>query len=236
MYSITICDDDREFAFSLHGLCSKIMTASGVPFRISISCSLDELTHSFQNDKSVDLLILDIKFGERNGIDFARSLREQGYDTSIVLMSCDSSYLLEGYTVQPIYFLLKPVTREKLENAIAVDLERRRRSETVTVKCGQGLKALAVERIIYLEVMDHALTIHSRDGDVVSGLTLTQFLEMLPQDRFCRCHKSYAVHLGRIKSISRTDGIILESGQRIPVGRKYYEDLRHVMIEFANSL
>lgn len=76
MYSITVCDDDREFAFSLHGLCSEIMTASGVPFRISICCSVDELTHSFQSDGSVDLLILDIKLGERNGIEFARSLRE----------------------------------------------------------------------------------------------------------------------------------------------------------------
>lgn len=233
MYSIAICDDNKEFARSLHNMCSEIL-AGEATFKLSLYNSADELLRAISVGNRIDLLFLDIVLGEKNGIELAKALRSKGYNISVVLMSADSSYLLEGYSVQPIYFLLKPVTKDRIREAISIDLERRRQSETITVKSGQQLISLTVESIIYLEVLDHVLTIHTRAGNFAVGLTMTRLLEMLPEDRFSRCHKSYAVHLSSVASVSRLGGVKLSDGTAIPLGRKYYEEFQRSLIEFMN--
>lgn len=232
MYAIAICDDDKEFTEYLQELCSDMMHHMDISFQISLYYSVKELSIAFATGEKIDLLLLDIKLDEENGIEFARSLRQDGYDTSIVLMSSDDSYLLDGYTIQPVYFLLKPITYEKLEQAVQADLKQKMRNETITVKCGQQSISLAVESIIYLEVMDHTLTIHTRTEDYRTRLTMSQLLGMLPGQRFCRCHKSYAVHLASVQSISRTEGVTLGNMVRLPIGRKYYEAFQKCFIEF----
>lgn len=231
MYSIAICDSDRESARSLHNLCAEILSDCAA-FRLSLYSSAEQLCRAISEKEEIDLLFLDIKLDDRNGIQLAKELRERGFNSSIVLMSSDSSYLLEGYTVQPIYFLLKPIAAENLKCAISADSEYRKRSETVTVKCGQRTVSLTVESIVYIKVMDHVLTIHTLLKDCEVGMTMNQLLNLLPEDRFCRCHKSYAVHLSKVKSLSRIGGAALEGEITVPVGRKYYAGLQRRLAEY----
>ncbi len=234
MYSIAVCDDDKDFAHMLLKTCGEIMTELGIPCRRNTYYSADEVLRAYQRSTSIDLLILDIKLAEKNGIELAKELRECGINVSIILISSDSSYLLDGYTVQPIYFLMKPFTRDQLSKAISVDLKRRMRNKTITVKCEKKQVKILSDSIYYLEVMDHTITIHTRSGDYVTHSTLKQFLDMLPADQFCRCHNSYAVNLSFVSNISRTAGASLECSVRVPVGRKYYDELQQSFIKYVN--
>lgn len=234
MYSIAVCDDDKDFAHMLLKTCGEIMSELGIPCRRNTYYSADDVLYACSRNVNIDLLILDIKLAEKNGIDLARELRERGINISIILISSDSSYLLDGYTVQPIYFLLKPFTREQLSKAISVDLRRRMRNKTITVKCEKKQVKIVSDSIYYLEVMDHTITIHTRSGEYATHSTLKQFLDMLPADQFCRCHNSYAVNLSFVSNISRTDGVALECSVKVPIGRKYYDELQQSFIKYVN--
>lgn len=215
-------------------MCETILTDKEIPCQLELCHSTDEVLDNYMQGNPADLLILDIMLGEENGIAFARQLREHGDDTSIILISSSDSFLLDGYSVQPVYFLLKPFSREDLEKAILTDLERKRRNKKIMIKCDQKQVLLPLDSILYVEVMDHALTIYTHSGNYITRSTLVQLLEMLPANQFCRCHNSYAVNLARVTSLSRSSGITLDCSITLPVGRKYYEQFQQNFIHFIN--
>lgn len=104
----------------------------------------------------------------------------------------------------------------------------------MSLSFGLGQVEIIHESILYLEVMDHVLTIHTLSGNYDIRTTLTQILGMLPEEQFCRCHNSYAVNLARIADISRTAGITLDCSVNLPIGRKYYNDVQQRFIKFIN--
>ena len=230
MYSIAVCDDNREFTQSLLKICGEILTAMNISCRLTGFYSAQEVLAACDKGEMPDLLILDIRLGQKNGIDLARRLRAREEEISIILMSADSSYLLDGYSVQPIYFLLKPISRDELSKAISVDLKRRLRNESITIRCGHSPVQVSVRGILYLEVMDHSITLHTVSGDYTTRASLSQILELLPPGEFARCHNSYAVNLSRVSGLSRGAGVTLDGHIRLPIGRKYYREFQPLFI------
>lgn len=233
-YNIAVCDDDSRFAEELVRLCEKVMLKTNIPFTVSSFSSAQELDKEFSRDTDIDLLFLDIKLGEQSGIEIAGRLRDNGKKCSVVLMTVDSSYLLEGYTVQPIYFLMKPISEEELEKAVKTDLKRRIQNSSLFIKCERRQVQIPVDSITYIEVLDHAMTVHTRAKDYVARMTFSKLLERLPQTHFARCHNSYAVNLSCVRRYSRIDGVTLDSGITLPIGRKYFDDFRRRFVEFMD--
>ena len=234
-YVIGICDDDREFVRQMSRLCTGIMEKLKVTYVLrTFYCEAEVLRYIAQGEK-LDLLFLDIKLGRKNGIDLAMMLRERGEDISVVLMTVDSSYLLAGYTVQPTYFLMKPIDENELEKAIKIDLKRRMWTKNIFIKCERKQIPVPVESILYLEVIDHLTTVHTRSYDYVSRTTFTELIDELPKSCFARCHNSFAVNLARVTHFSRARGVVLDCRVTLPIGRKYYGSLRKSFIEFMNS-
>lgn len=124
-YTVGICDDDREFVRQMSRICINIMEKLKVPCVLKEYYCEQEILRFVAQGGKLDLLFLDIRLGSKNGIDLARILKERGEDISVVLMTVDDSFLLKGYTVQPIYFLMKPIDPTELEKAVRFDLKRR---------------------------------------------------------------------------------------------------------------
>lgn len=206
-YRIAICDDDDIIRENLCSLCSDILTNDSVEYRLEPFCSACELEKRLNAEGCpFDLLILDIQMDGMTGMELARSLREKGKRVSIIFVTACEDYLSDGYGVQPIHFLLKPVHREALASAIHTDLKLNYIPKTVVVHIGNKL-------------------VH---------LSLSDFEKQLPMGQFARCHNSYLVNLDEVREIGRTE-ISLQSGETLPMGRSYYKAFQSAFVRYINQ-
>ena len=138
-YRIAVCDDDDIIRENLCSLCSDILTNDSVEYRLESFRSACELEKRLDTESCpFELLILDIQMEGMTGMELARSLRDKGNRVSIIFVTACEDYLSEGYGVQPIHFLLKPVRREALASAIHTDLKLNYIPKTVVVQIGRA--------------------------------------------------------------------------------------------------
>ena len=235
MYTVAVCDDDREFNQSMVRMCRAVLDKTGIQYSLKSFFCEEDVMRDISHGGKTDLMFIDIRLGRKNGIDLARKLKERGEDTSVVLMTEDSSFLLAGYSVQPVYFLMKPIDPEELEKAFKADLKRRQQSMNIFIRCERKHVPIPVDSIIYVEIIDHAITIHTRTKDYTTRMTFSQLLDELPPSTFARCHNSYAVNLSRVSHFSRALGITLDNRVTLPIGRKYFDHFRQCFIQFIDT-
>lgn len=138
-YHLAICEDSSLIREEVCGFCEDILTDHKITYDISSFSSAKDLEAVLNKKKDAfDLLILDIEMDEMTGMELAKKLRAGHNRVSIIFMTGYEDYLLEGYTVQPIYFLLKPVSKEKLESALCLDWEINHTRQTVVLKKEAG--------------------------------------------------------------------------------------------------
>lgn len=235
VYNIAVCDDNINFAQSMAAQCKKVMNKLNMSSSIKVFFSYEEVVRDYARGGRPDLLFLDILLGRKNGIDLARRLRDQGYDSSIILMSADRSFLLDGYSVQPVYFLVKPIDSAELEKGIKLYLKHQAEAKKIILKCGTSYVQVPLESILYIEVLNHDLTVHTRGKNYSVRMPFVRFLEELPSSRFARCHKSYAVNLAHVSHFSRTEGLTLDCRVKLPLGRKYFDEFQSHFMKFIDA-
>ena len=234
-YKLAVCEDDEMIQKELCGLCGGILDEEGISHEITVFSSAGELeTALSEKGMEYDLLLLDIIMPGMTGMEFAQALRQRRDRTSIIFVTGNEEYLLEGYSVQPIQFLLKPVSREALAGAIRTDLELNHRPKFLTLRIGSRTVNLTLADVEYIESLNHSITIHEGGAERSYFYSLCEIERALPAEQFCRCHNSYIVNLDCVDSISRT-AVDLRGGQRLPVGRTYYKRLQSSFIRYMNQ-
>jgi len=156
----------------------------------------------------------------KTGMKLAQELRERDDRTSILFITGSTEFLKDGYSVRPIQYLLKPVSREDLEQAIKTDLRLYHQPRTVTFRVAGRTFVLPAEDILCAESRDHGSVLHTTHGEQFILCPLSQMQEYLPKDRFCRCHNSFIVNLFHIRRVSSRT-ICLTDGRDLSIGRRY---------------
>lgn len=235
VYRIAVCDDDDIMRENLCSLCSDILTDDSIEYRIEPFRSACELEKRLDIENCpFDLLILDIQMDGMTGMELARSLRKKGNRVSIIFVTACENYLGEGYGVQPIHFLLKPVKREALASAIHTDLKLNYIPKTVIVHIGNKLVHLVLSDVQYIESYNHSVVIHQSAGNSTYYFSLSEFEKQLPTGQFARCHNSYLVNLEEVREIGRTE-LSLQSGESLPIGRAYYKTFQNAFVRYINQ-
>ena len=236
MYKIAVCEDESIIRDDICRLCSDILTEKHMEHSLTTFRNAEEFEHSLQMRNSFDLVILDIELGGKDGISLARDLRKQENQISIVFVSAHEIYLRDGYGVQPVHFLIKPVERSALDEALSADIRLHHHNMPhINVRSGSKILPVCIDDIIYVEVMDHILHIHTPEGDIPSRSTLTLFMNSLPAEDFCRCHNSFTVNLRYIRNISHSS-VSLSNNVTLPIGRKYYDSFQKSFIRYINCV
>ncbi len=192
--------------------------------------------------RGIDLAFLDIQMPGLGGLDLARSIG-QGADTRVVFTTAFSQYALEGFRVEALDYLLKPISFEEFSRAVgrAAEWFRIKRArvhqtpQTLIVKSEYKQFVIPTGTITYVEGIRDYIRIHT-DGDAGSVQTLMNLKtveEMLPAGRFARVHRSYIVALDRVKRIERSH-IILDDGNSgtevsIPVSDTYKDSFARAL-------
>lgn len=179
-------------------------------------------------DRPVDLLFCDIQMPGLNGVEFSRMLPA---DMRVIFTTAFSRYAVEGFRVNAVDYLLKPISYADFLAAAQKALEwfelKRRAGapaddlRSIFVKTEYRLRQIELERILYIEGLKDYVKIHVEDEPhpVLSLMSLKSLEEQLPADRFIRVHRSYIVQPAKIRTIERNS--IVFGRERIPISENY---------------
>ena len=231
MYQIAVCEDETLVRESLCGMCGEILSERNISYEITPFSSAEALEGAMAAGARFDLLCLDILMGGKSGMDFARQGNEKN---GVLLIKNIQKYLKEGKEVRTIQYQNKPVDREQQARALETDLRLHHQPDTVTVRTGAGITVLPLDELWYAESRDHLTVVKLEQGERSFRIRLSDMEELLPKDRFCRCHNSYLVNMRRISKLDRK-GLVLENGEWIPIGRSYYKAAQEKLVRFLNQ-
>lgn len=234
MYYIGICDDEPIFLQQVTALTQEILVEEGIDFHIHTFSNTQMLeSYLCSPGKMLDLLLLDIIMDKRNGIEYARQLREQGSEIPIVFITSTMDYALEGYTVDSLGYILKPINRDELRKTL-LRAYKKYQKQTIVLTSASRSVSFQVDDVLYLEIYDKQLTIHMADGNVLSiAVPLNSLISKLPASQFIQCYRSYIVSVPAIKSIWRY-GIELKNHEKIPVSRSHYPVVQNALMDWAS--
>lgn len=171
--------------------------------------------------RGIDLAFLDIQMPGIDGLGLAKRAAEAG-DTRVVFTTAFPQYALEGFRVDALDYLLKPISFDEFSRAVerAVEWFRIKRPETpqtsprtLIVKSDYKQFVIRTDAIIYVEGIRDYIRIHTsgENGSVQTLMNLKTVEEMLPAGRFARVHRSYIVALDHVKRIERSH-VVLDVG------------------------
>ncbi len=227
---ISICDDDEKQAGHLKELLNEWSEGRGVYVEISAYGSAEQFLFCCE-DSPCELLLLDIEMGKMDGLSMAKLLRSKGNIQPIIFITGFPEYISEGYDVEALHYLIKPVDREKLFRVLDRFLEKRAAPEELIIETDKGVSHISAERIIYAEALGKRTRLCLSDGTYIEcKMSLGEFSGKNPKG-FVSCHRSYSVNLRFVRSIGK-NLIITDNNAEIPMSRKLYKELNRKFIEY----
>lgn len=186
--------------------------------------------------KNIDLLYLDIQMPELNGLEFAKMVAPE---TRIIFTTAFSQYAIEGYRVNALDYLLKPISyKEFLESANKAlnwfklvrkpaqpaATESVKESDCIYVKSDYKLLQIKLKDIIYIEGLKDYVKIYTKNSPrpILSLISMKAMEERLPADKFIRVHRSFIVQKEEITVINR--GRIIFNDVSIPISESYKQE------------
>ena len=237
MFTIACCDDDPIWLQEFAGLLQPILQKHQVPYRLHTSAMRRGLRRrQWPAGPYLPTFCFWMRcWVKKNGLDVAAALRRTLPDLSIVLVSCSPDFALDGYKVHPLDYLVKPIRPEELEVALLLALNRRQKPVSLAIRSGDMLQVVSVDSILYAEVFDTALHIHTVGGGVVSSSGhLSTLAQRLPALQFLRCHKSYLVNLSHAVGLRRYC-FRLTDGSSVPVSKKNYTQVQQSFLHYCEE-
>lgn len=177
--------------------------------------------------QSVDLLFLDIQMPQLSGLSLLRTLANP---PKTIITSAHREYALDGYELNVVDYLLKPIAFERFVRAVGkAGFDQSDQSSTVNprtdeepflfVREDRRLVRIELRDIISLESQRDYVKIKTTTRQVITRQTIGYYDELLPADRFIRIHRSFVVAKAKIQAI--TDTHVEIPGQTLPIGRHY---------------
>lgn len=225
---IVICDDDRKMQEILHDKIERLCRETEEPYEI-LCCSSGE--EALELEKAPDLLFLDIQMPGRDGMEVAQELRGRRWNTILIFVTALSEYVYAAFDVGAFHYLVKPFEDEKLSQVFhraLEEYEKRRESaaereaeplKMLLIRQGSVSAAVPVDSILYAEVFNRKVTLHTVSGDMEYYGKLTELSEQVG-DGFYRTHRAYLVNLRYVEKYDAST-IWLERGTAL-VSKKQF--------------
>jgi len=199
-------------------------------------CSNAIEANTMLNAEDVDLMFLDIQMPQLTGVELLKSLSNPPL---VVFTTAYSEYAVEGFELDAVDYLLKPISLDrflKAVNKVEEKLKERASAASVMidesddyffVKADKKLVKVNFDDILYIEGLKDYVIIKMKEGRVITLQTMKSLEAKLPSKLFKRIHRSYIVNTTKIKAIVGNMVEIIEKGQpkNIPVGKIYRDEL-----------
>ncbi|MGB3063892.1 LytR/AlgR family response regulator transcription factor [Sphingobacterium thalpophilum] len=193
--------------------------------------------------EQIDLLFLDINLPGKSGIEFAKSLPKE---TAIIFTTAYPNYAVEGFELDAIDYILKPISLERFTKAVNKYSKTKQINTTVHapvndvedrafifVKCERKMMKFFLDEIDYLESQGNYVIIYTLNGPYKIYQSITDMQDRLPEGTFLRIHRSFLVAINKITSFGNKHIHIRD--KQLPIGRFYHNEVADFLTRLASE-
>lgn len=233
MYRIAIVEDEATSMEWLRSCLDRYSKDEGIDFGIACYSNAVRFLDTYKGEP--DLVFMDIDMPAINGMEAARHLREIDSSVALVFVTNLAKFAVNGYEVDALDFIVKPVEYK----VFAIKMNRimrfiRREAKVMTlVRTSDGVKAVRLSSILYVEVLGHYLYFHTDEGILKARGSLCDIKKELEGASFALCNKSYLVNLARVKSLDKLTVVV--GDEEIQVSRLRRSEFLKALSEFYSG-
>lgn len=230
-YRLAICDDSITDAEFVEGILNSWAMQRKITIQTKIFSSAESFLFEYAENKSFDILLLDIEMNGMDGVTLAKRVRKEDETLQIIFITGYSEYIAEGYEVAALHYLVKPVKKQKLMEVLDRALEKQKENQCcLNLEHSGEMVRIPFYQIRYLEVQHNYVTIHCKNDYKVKR-ALGEFEKEL-DERFSRVGRSMIVNLKYIQRVTKTE-VFLSDGYVLPLPRGAYEPLNRAIISYT---
>lgn len=222
--SVAVIDDNQTDIKYVSGLVSLWAEAADHTVRIRTFQSAEEFLFHYEEDKEYDILLLDIEMGDMNGVELAKKIRQNNDSVQMVFITGFPDFMVEGYEVSALHYLMKPVSEEKLHNVLDKAVGNLEKSEKrLCVTFERQTIFVPLHQILYIEAQKQYVQIYTVDSDYRMKESLSN-VEKQVDEYFFKCHRSFLVNLRHVSQI-KSNCVVLKNGEEVPISRGMAEQI-----------
>jgi DNA-binding LytR/AlgR family response regulator len=231
MLNVLIVDDEPLALDVLETYIEKVPQ-----FKLAGRCNNALEANEILQKEPVDLLFMDIQMPQITGIEFMKTLADP---PMVIFTTAYSDYAIEGFELEAIDYLVKPISFERFLKASNRAIEQfelksgegPESSDFIFVKADKKLIKVKYDDIIYIEGLKDYVIIKLDASRVITLQTMKSLEKKLPEDKFKRIHRSYIVNLDKINAIVGNMIEVREKNQakHIPIGKNYRDELLEIV-------
>ncbi len=237
---IALCDDSEKDLQRIYEMTKEYFTARG-DIQAVLECfkSSDEL----MEHTDYDIYILDILLGEKSGINLAKMIRERtGLKSEIIFTTSSRDFALDAFSVNAKQYLLKPVGREQLCQAMDQIINyasKKKAHAVIQVKTADGIEELNADEVICVEYTARIMKFRMKSEKIVNSIYIRSSFEknlelLLKQPNFIQTHKSFVINMDCVQRYSQSE-ILMCNGMFIPVSRSNAAEVKHKYMGYISS-
>lgn len=226
--NFAICDDSVVDSNYVKELVTRWANDKKYQVNIDIFSSAEAFIFHYVENKEYGVLLLDIEMENMDGVTLARQIRKSNKSVQIVFITGYSDYIAEGYDVEALHYLMKPLKKEKLYDVLDRAVNKIMQNEKhLVLNTFDEMIRIPLHEIIYIDVDRNYVTVHS-NKDYTVKKTLAEIGKEL-DERFFKIGRSVIVNLKYISRVTKTD-VYLNNGIILQLPRGIYEALNRAII------
>lgn len=221
MYRIAVCEDEIIHREQIEKECRQILSLLKIEYSLNVFENCQTLMEVIsENIIDFDLLLLDIVMDGTNGMELAKMIRKTNEKVSIIFITANPEFALQGYDVKAMHYLLKPVSKDILKELIKKDYKVKYEKRYIIIENGILKQKICTDDILYMEIKGRKVELTQKEGRSLYRGQLSLLLQQLPVEQFFQCHQSFAVNIKYIKEITQNE-LFAVDGRGIPISRRY---------------
>ena len=229
---IAICDDEEIYRVELKTILDKLL--ANVDYDIDTFSDGTILSEAFSKEP-YDLVFLDIEMPAVDGITLAKKIRSKSENVFIVFLTSHIEYALEGYEVNALRYLTKPVDIDKLRDVLKYVLDKQgSNSHQIIIKEDGEDILIDINDVIYMESMNQNVRIVTSAGEHIIRYNIGDFEEELKDDGFFRIHRGYLISLSKVKRLAKND-VVMDGDVTLPVSRSNVKPLKDAFYSYVEG-
>lgn len=236
MIRVAIVEDDALYQNQLADYLKQYEKESGERFQVTIFPDGNEIAYHYKAD--YDIILMDIELGAVNGMEAAQQIRKLDHDVVIIFITNMSQYAIQGYAVEALDYVLKPVSyyafTQRIERAIG-RMQQRRQEQYIYINTGRNsARKQACSGICYVEVQEHTLIYHTTDGNFAVPGAMREVEKKLDSRMFFRCNKGYLVNLSYVDGMRGDNALV--GGDEVQVSRAKKKPFLDALNDYINEV
>lgn len=221
MLQIAIVEDEQDCRQQVRNYIKQFAVEYSEKFEIVEFINGKELLDSYTIN--YDIILLDIEMPIFNGMETAKKIRNIDQDVIIIFVTNMAQYAVNGYEVDALDFILKPVNYDSFVVRFlrAINRVKKKRNGRVILNLNNGVKTLGTQQIYYIESQNRFLVYHTNEGDYSVRGTMKSIEEDLARYNFVPCNHWFLVNLQHVLEIN--NDYVNVDGQELEISRRKYK-------------